>query len=104
MSIQRIATPATQPIQIPTRIKTTNISRTKDHKTLDAHVANAYNNISAGVAEAADAADLKSAGVNPCGFESHPRQHPRKLSNPEEVLSKVLSNFLRVRQRVIRHA
>jgi hypothetical protein len=30
-------------------------------------------NYLAGVAELADAADLKSAGLSPCGFESHPR-------------------------------
>ena len=32
-----------------------------------------YNSAQAGVAELADAADLKSAGLGPCGFESHPR-------------------------------
>ncbi len=45
------------------------------NQNLDANPANAYNsiNINAGVAELADAADLKSAGLSPCGFESRPR-------------------------------
>ena len=38
-------------------------SRDKKHKKLDAHIVNSYNNTNAGVAELADAADLKSAGV-----------------------------------------
>lgn len=33
----------------------------------------------AGVAELADARDLKSRGPWPCGFESHRRHHTRKL-------------------------
>ena len=41
---------------------------------VDAETTTSYNSTyEAGVAELADAADLKSAGVNPCGFESHPR-------------------------------
>ena len=51
-----------KPTKPPARAKTTNISRAKEHKNLDAHIASAYNNHSAGVAETADAADLKSAG------------------------------------------
>ncbi len=61
--------------QIPTHVKTWYLNRKihtckcltcsydKKHKKLDAYIVNSYNNTNAGVAELADAADLKSAGV-----------------------------------------
>ena len=70
----------------------------------------------------ADAADLKSAGANPCGFESRPRHHwggavpwliiilGYFLGSVPTAYSMALpslvgfTHFLRMRQRVIRHA
>ena len=48
------------------------MSGSSQAKVLDAHRANAYNITSAGVAESADAADLKSAGATFVGSSPTP--------------------------------